>query len=233
MKALSTLKSAINHSSYVGIFALIILMPVIFPHSVSAAELQTSGQQALVFEVKTTNSNQNSNLNNNNSISLATVTQADPLVAKLQAYLIKKNSPLAESADKLVLYPSWQRALAISFVESNMCRFTPKVKTKQGWVESHNCSGIGGEKYRIYGSYEEWFSDMSNLLNKPNYINRPIEKFLGYYVQPGSPSWLHGVKDTEAELAEMETQSDSERQTLAQKHNANIIALATFPEFGN
>jgi hypothetical protein len=138
----------------------------------------------------------------------------DPLVQKLKQYLQDKNSPLADSADKIVTYDNWERALGISLVESNMCRFTPKYSSKGKIMESYNCSGIGGDNFKRYDSYMDWFSDMDSLLSQPNYANRPIEKFIGYYVQPGSRSWLYGVKKTEAELVEMENQAKQERLAL-------------------
>jgi hypothetical protein len=52
MKALLTLKSAIDQSSFVGIIALALLTPVLFPQLASAAALQTSEQSsAQVFEI--------------------------------------------------------------------------------------------------------------------------------------------------------------------------------------
>jgi hypothetical protein len=239
MKALSTLKSAIDQSSFAGIIALVLLTPVLFPQLASAAALQTSGQlSAQVFEIKVADSSLLDSTpkpnDNKNSISISDIASSDPLVISLNEYLYNQNSPLAGFADKIISYPHWQRALGISLVESHMCQFTPKVKTKKGWVESYNCSGIGGNNYRIYQDYLGWFADMNNLLDKPNYINRPIEKFIGYYVQPGSRNWLYGVKKVEAQLSNLEEQAQAQRQEMAQIHSGPITtALATFPENTN
>jgi len=246
MKALSTLRSAINQSSYIGIIALVMTIPLVYPAAiVKAAELQTAEQpKPPVFEINVSDLSlissapkQNTVTNNNqNSLTIDAITQSDPLVINLDAYLAAKGSPLAGSASQIVSYPYWQRALGISVVESNMCVHTPMVKTRQGWVQSYNCSGMetGSGSYQIFASYMDWFSALNTLLSQPNYANRPLEKFLGYYVVPGSPSWLHGVKKTEAELSALEQQATVQRQELAIKSAAPLspanTALATFPE---
>lgn len=229
MKALLTLKSAINQSSTFAVIALILVTPLVYPHLVLAAGDQTLGQSAQVFEIKITDPNL---INKNQSLTMDEVLNTDPLVVNLMSYLQSKGSPLAPYAAEIVKYPFWQRALGISVVESNMCVHTPKVKTEQGWVESHNCSGIGGANYRIYDSYMGWFEDMNNLLGQPNYVNRPIEKFINYYVQPGSASWLYGVKKTEADFSKLVQQSELQRQQTAQDatQTSTITALATFTQ---
>lgn len=240
MKALLTLKSAINQSSFFATIALTIIAPLAFPHLAAAAELQTSGQTLPVFEIKITDpsllqANNNPSNNNQNSLSIDTIKQADPLINSLNAYLADHQSPLAGSADQLVTFNNWPRAIGISLVESHMCEFTPKVKTSHGWVESYNCSGMetGSGGYQIFDSYVSWFAAMNNLLNQPNYANRPIEKFIGYYVQPGSVSWLWGVKNTEKELNALADQAATQRQQIAQDSANNFTvttALTTFAD---
>lgn len=227
MKALSTLKSAINQSSILGIIALIVLVPVIYPHYALAADIQTSGQSAIVFKIKDLKV-----LEPQNQILLSynDLLQSDPLVIKLKAYLEAKNSPLKDSAGFIITQPKWERAIAISFVESNMCRFTPKHYNKGKYYESYNCSGIGGDNYRKYTSYEDWFVDMNNLLMKPNYVNRPIEKFLNYYVVPGSPNWLKGVKKVEADITKMKEEAEEERLALNRHFEvAMLTGTVNFP----
>lgn len=231
MKALYTLKSVVNQSSMVGIMALATLTPVVLPHVALAAEQQSSSQSAKVFEINIADPKLSKQVSNpsQNSLNIADIQNTDPLVINLTSYLQSKGSPLAPNAAEIVKFPFWQRALGISLVESHMCAYTPKVKTKQGWIESYNCSGIGGNNYRIYTSYMDWFADMNSLLSQPNYVNRPIEKFIGYYVVPGGYNWLYGVKKTESELAILEQQSLAQRQDLAQKSVNTVTALATFP----
>jgi len=225
MKALSILKSAINQSSTFAVIALVLVTPLVYPHLVLAAGDQILGQSAQVFEIKITDPNLITK-----TLTMDEIQNTDPLVVNLMSYLQSKGSPLAPNAAEIVKYPFWQRALGISVVESNMCIHTPKVKTNSGWVESHNCSGIGGANYRIYDSYMGWFEDMNNLLGQPNYINRPIEKFINYYVQPGSASWLYGVKKTEADFAKLIQKSDTQRRETAEDavQDPTITALATF-----
>jgi hypothetical protein len=233
MKALLSLKSALTQSSFLGILALVTLLPIVAPHIVLGAQ-QTTGQSAKVFEINIDGSNLASQVSNSNqnSLTIDQIQNADPLVVNLMSYLQSKGSPLAPNAVDIIKFPFWQRALGISLVESSMCIHTPKVKTTQGWIESYNCSGIGGNNYRIYTSYMDWFTDMNHLLGQPNYVNRPIEKFINYYVQPGSQSWLFGVKKTESDLVTLVIKSDTQRQQLAQVAipTNTETALATFPE---
>src|SRR5476649_1910386 len=118
MKALLTLKSAIDQSSFVGIIALVLLTPVLFPQLASAAQLQTSEQpSAQVFEIKVTDSglldsapNQN---NSQNSITVNDIQQLDPLTVNLQAYLQDNNSPLQGYVPQLLEHENWPTIVAI------------------------------------------------------------------------------------------------------------------------
>ena len=214
-------------SSVVAMATIVSLAFIIFPEASLAADISSPvSQNHLVFEIKNSEPTDAptelaTNQTAQNSIQMNEIVQNDPLVINLKNYL--GDSPLADMSDKLVLYPHWQRALAISFVESQFCRHTPKTITRHGVVESYNCSGIGGDRYKEYGSYEQWFADMNNLLDQPNYINRPIEKFLHYYVVPGSNNWLYGVKKTEADLTALEELSKEQRIALA---NSQAVATA-------
>lgn len=78
-------------------------------------------------------------------------------VDTLRAYLIQKNSPLADYAEILLMQPNWKHILSISHAESNMCR------RQLG----NNCWGIGGAKYhRFYKSFAEGIVDANNLIGK-------------------------------------------------------------------
>lgn len=239
MKALTILKSAINQSSIIGTSALIMLTPVIFPHLALAAQQPLGQPTAQVFEINVPDSVElNPSLKPNttqNSITLDTIVSSDPLVTNLDAYLASKHSPLVGSAAQLVTFSHWQRAIGISLVESNFCQYTPKVKTKNGWVESYNCSGMekGNGSYQIFDSYLGWFDGINKLLDQPNYINRPLEKFIGYYVQPGSLAWLHGVQKTESDLKDMVAQADTQRQELAQAQLSKVAEANTLVTFAN
>lgn len=199
MKALSTLKSAIDQSSFVGIIALVLLTPVFFPQLALAAELQTLGQQALVFKI-------NAPLQNQNSIVLQQIVQADPLATNLKAYLENNHSPLADYTTELLSKSNWQKIVAISFVESNMCVHH----------YYYNCSGIGGQEYlRKYKNFGEWIDDMSTLLDT-RYNGWSLDKMNGVYVQPKSYNWGLGSKKVLADLAVLEQTSEAQRTVIAQ-----------------
>ena len=212
MKALFNRQSAENQGSIIAIIALVLFTPFLFPQLVRAEATQTDDQTALVFNIKDPKVIEPQTQTNH--LSFDQIVKDDPLVKNLQAYLETKGSPLAPSAQYIVTQKHWELALAISFVESEMCQHTPKYVSKGKVYESYNCSGIGGDNYKRYSSYEDWFSDMNNLLDQPNYVNRPIEKFIGYYVVPGSSHWLNGVRQVNSDLLTLEQQSQQERVAM-------------------
>lgn len=115
---------------------------------------------------------------------------------KLKSYLASKKSPFAEddaTIEAFATSKNMKLMVAISFVESTFgknCYY-------------FNCSGIGGSppNLRKYNSYAEWIADFDDLLER-RYKDLPPEKFIGLYVQPGSPNWLYGVKQVIAEFEE-------------------------------
>lgn len=115
---------------------------------------------------------------------------------KLKNYLEDKRSPFAAddaALDAFVASRNMRMMVAISFVESTFgqhCYY-------------YNCSGIGGTppSLRKYNSYAEWIQDFDSLLER-RYKDVPPEKFIGLYVQPGSPNWIYGVKKVLRELSE-------------------------------
>lgn len=117
---------------------------------------------------------------------------------KLKNYLASKNSPFAEDDAAIHAFATsknMKMMLAISFVESTFgknCYY-------------HNCSGIGGTPPNLkkYDSYEAWIKDFDKLL-EDRYKDVPPEKFVGIYVQPGSPNWIYGVNQVLSELKEQE-----------------------------
>jgi hypothetical protein len=213
MKALSTLKSAINLSSFFGIIALVMLVPVIFPHFALAAELQTSSQ-ALVFDIKDF-----SKIETKNLLTLEDISAEDPLVKNLKTYLQKYGSPLDVYAADIIQQPRWDDALAISFVESNMGKY----------CFDNNCSGIGVKpghpSWRKYKSKLDWFKDLSVLLQKPIYSEKytTFRKMKGVYVQPGSENWVRGAEKIKSELTAIQEKSEQERLALMDHYQ---LALA-------
>jgi hypothetical protein len=115
---------------------------------------------------------------------------------KLKKYLAGKNSPFADdetALDAFVNSKNMKLMVAISFVESTFGKH----------CYYYNCSGIGGTppNLRKYDSYAEWIRDFDTLLEN-RYKDLPPEKFIGLYVQPGSPNWLYGVKQVLREFEE-------------------------------
>ncbi len=227
MKALSTLKSALDQSSAIGIVALVSLLPVILPDIALAAELQTFGQSAQVFEIKIADSKLVSPTPtpNNNSLSIQDIAENDPLVVLLKDYLADNDSPLGEYAADIIQQPQWQRALAISYVESHMGKY----------CFNNNCSGIGVKpghpSWRKYGTKLDWFIDLNNLLEKPIYKDKynSCKKMRGVYVQPGSDNWVNGCQTKYNQLMVLTEQAEAQRQALAQ----GLAALSTFPASTN
>lgn len=221
MKALLALKSAVNQSTVIGFITLVTLVPVIYPEtSLAANSLQIQGEKSLVFQIKHPNIiQQNQNLP---ALSYTALAGQDPLVIKLQNYLQEHNSPLAEYSSEIVRQPNWEKALAVSYVESNMGIH----------CYDNNCSGIGVKpghpSWRKYPTKLDWFKDLSLLLEKPLYKDRfnTFEKMRGVYVQPGSANWVYGAKKIYAELMILE--KDAEEQKIASSQNS--VQQSTFPE---
>lgn len=115
---------------------------------------------------------------------------------KIKEYLETKKSPFAKDDGAITAFATsknMKMMIAISFVESTFgknCYY-------------NNCSGIGGTppNLRKYDSYAEWIQDFDKLL-EDRYKNVPPEKFVGIYVQPGSPNWIYGVNQVLGEFEE-------------------------------
>jgi hypothetical protein len=115
----------------------------------------------------------------------------------IAAYLKSKKSPLADdegALEALANSRNMKMIIAISFVESNFGKH----------CYYYNCSGIGGSppNLRKYANYAAWIQDFDNLL-ETRYKDLPVEKYLGLYVQPGSPNWLYGVKKVLGDFQEL------------------------------
>lgn len=223
MKALFTLKSAINQSTMVAFAALVSLSAVIYPELALGASLQTQGQDQLtVFEIKDPSVITNKNLQTTtNSLTYDQIVASDPYAVRLKAYLEKHNSPLAEYADQMVTLPDWQKALAISWVESNFGIH----------CADNNCSGIGvapgHPSWRRYPNKLEWFKDMTALLQKPIYKEKytTFRQMKGIYVYPGSEAWVNGAQKKYNEL--MALTADAENEKLATAHSHTVYAATT------
>ncbi len=218
MKAPIPLSSAVEKAMIIIVFLPVITM--VYPKITAAAHTaQNQGEKALVFQV---NSKQKSNLNFNSQTSLsyqALVDYQDAqeakknqiLVDEVRKYLEAKGSPLAQYSEEIVKQPQWQRALAISYVESNF--------GKQ--CADNNCSGIGVSpkhpSWRRYPTKLDWFKDMSRLLEKPIYKERytNCKAMMGVYVVPGSPRWLNGCNKVSNELLAITEQAQNSQVEIA------------------
>ena len=209
------------------------LIPVLRPDLASAAVLQTSEQTtAQIFEIKVSdpklldpNSTSNNNQNSQQTLDMQTVTNNDPLVIDLKQYLADNDSPLGEYADQIVLQPQWQRALAVSYVESHMGRD----------CFDNNCSGIGGAPgtptWRKYPTKLDWFKDLCQLLEKPVYKDRltTFKQMKGVYVQPGSVAWVYGAQTKYNELITLTAVANAERQNRPGSNPASGPKLSPEP----
>ena len=221
MKAPSSLSSAIEKAILVAAFLPLVFL--VYPESVAASyNAQNSDEKALVFEV---NSKQKPDLVGPQEISTVSyeeIAANDPLVTKVQAYLEAHNSPLAPYAAEIVQQPQWQRALAISYVESSFAIH----------CANNNCSGIGGsphsKSWRKYPSKLDWFKDMTALLETPRYKEQWIscQTMNGHY-NAGSQNWLRGCMQKSNELLSLTAQADQERIAMAQERTAQPILAAT------
>ena len=213
MKAPFTLSSAIEKA--ILVVAFLPLVSVVYPETVAVAHAaQNPEQNALVFEVNSKAKTET--LLNQNQLTYDELLQNQPckneiLVNKVRAYLETKRSPLAPFADKIVCEPQWQRALAISFVESNFCRV----------AANNNCGSIGvkpGHKlWRKYANAFEGWKDMTLLLERPIYKQKytTCKSMMGVYVVPGSPRWLNGCNKVSNELLAITAAAEQEKLALA------------------
>lgn len=207
------LKTAIKNSFYVLAFLPVVTLA--YPAVIAqAAGLQSEGQTSdLVFEISP---NQNKDTQVTNEI-----LEIDPLVINLKTYLEKHNSPLAQYAEEIVKQPQWQRALAISWGESNFGRK----------CANNNCSGIGGapgrKTWRVYPNKLEWFKDMSKLLEKPIYKERFINcKTMNGVYNAGSNNWLRACEKKSNELISLTNQSYQQRMAFLDAPKNTELALA-------
>lgn len=193
---------------------------MVYPEFAFAANpAQNSSKKALVFEI---NSKSTQKLLTYDELAdYHRKTDINTILApKVKAYLESKGSPLAVYADEIVKQPQWQRALAISYVESNFGKR----------CADNNCSGIGvapsHPSWRRYPTKLEWFKDMNAILEKPIYKERytNCNSMKGVYVVPGSARWVNGCNQVSNELLAITAQAHTERLAFM---NSPKVATAT------
>ena len=127
---------------------------------------------------------------------VALASEIDPLSTRKQnlyRYFTEiRPSPLANYVDILAEQPQWRKIIAISFVESTMC--------KRNYF--NNCWGI---TYRTglakYPSFAEAIIDANRVLAK-SYANSTYRQMNCVYVQPCNSRWVNGALQIETELDE-------------------------------
>ena len=219
MKAPIALNSVIEKVAVVLAFLPLVFM--IYPEfAVAAYVAQNQGTNALVFEIDS-NSTQKL-LSYDELAQYHSRTDMNALLApKVKAYLESKGSPLAVYADEIVKQPQWQRALAISYVESNYGKR----------CADNNCSGIGGapsmKSWRKYPTKLEWFKDLSSLLEKPTYKEKftSCNTMNGVY-NAGSSNWVNGCNKASNELLALTNQANNERLAFIANPNMSVATAS-------
>lgn len=222
MKAPLVLNSVIEKA--VVVFAFLPLVFMIYPESVAAAYVaQNHRNKALVFEIDSKSTQKL--LTYDEVVRFEASTNINVFLApKVKAYLESKGSPLAEYADEIVKQPQWQRALAISYVESNFGKR----------CADNNCSGIGvapsHPSWRRYATKLDWFKDMNRILEKPIYKERftNCNAMKGVYVVPGSARWVNGCNSVSNDLLAITEQAKTERIAfLSRPFSVPTVVTAT------
>ena len=225
MKAPFSLNSAIEKAALVMAFLPLIF--VVYPETVAAAyTAQTSSEKALVFEISSKQKSEIPTLQTASvtydEIVRAQLKKEDLLAPKVQAYLEAKGSPLAPYAAEIIQQPQWQRALAISYVESNFGKR----------CADNNCSGIGVHPkhpaWRKYPTKLHWFKDMSALLERPIYKEKytNCNAMRGVYVVPGSDRWVSGCNKVSNELLAITAEAETEYLAMTSPKTANIATAS-------
>ncbi len=217
MKAPQVLFSALEKA--VIIIAFLPVVSMIYPETAAAAynTAQRPNDKALVFLVNSKQKTETAEPQTFLKYDDLVQNQNRVLADKVKEYLHSKGSPLEIYAAEIIQQPQWQRALAISYVESNFGKF----------CHSNNCSGIGGgpssPTWRKYATKLDWFKDMTQLLEKPIYKERynTCAKMRGVYVVPGSQRWVDGCNKVSNELLAITAQAEAEKASAA---NAAVVA---------
>lgn len=208
MKAPLALSSAVEKAIILIVFLPVVTM--VYPETAAAAfAAQNDGKTALVFQVNSKAKTEIVELLQP-SLTYDELVHNQVLVPKVREYLESKGSPLAIYAEEIVKQPQWQRALAISYVESNFGKF----------CHSNNCSGIGVSpshpSWRRYETKLDWFRDMSALLEKPIYKEKytNCSSMKGVYVVPGSSRWVNGCNKASNDLLAITQEAETAKLAM-------------------
>ena len=221
MKAPLSLNSVIEKVAIVAAFLPLVFM--VYPEFAAAGfTAQNKASKALVFAIDS-KSTPKALLSYDELAQYHANTDIPTLLApKVKAYLEAKGSPLAQYADEIVKQPQWQRALAISYVESNFGKR----------CADNNCSGIGvspsHKSWRRYATKLDWFKDMSALLEKPIYKERYTNcaSMKGVYVVPGSARWVNGCTQVSNELLALTAEAENQRVAYIGQYKSSPFRIA-------
>lgn len=208
MKAPQALISAAEKA--IIIFAFLPVVAMVYPETAAAAynnAVQRPNDKALVFSVNSKSKTEIVETQTSLKYDDLVQNQRNVLSDKVKEYLESKGSPLSIYANEIIQQPQWQRALAISYVESNFGKR----------CADNNCSGIGVHpkhpSWRKYATKLDWFKDMTMLLEKPIYKERynTCAKMRGVYVVPGSDRWVDGCNKVSNDLLKITADAEAER----------------------
>jgi hypothetical protein len=122
---------------------------------------------------------------------------------KLEDYLRRKNSPLADYSSILLEQNNWKKIIALSNAESSLCRRYP--------VASANCWGVGGSNLWDMGNnLGEGVVGMNRFLNnypirsQVKYSQMSFENMNGLYKQPAADHWVRNNMVIYNELTALE-----------------------------
>ncbi len=165
-----------------------------FPHSTYAQTVQTS---PLVFEINDLSLFQNSETLQQNYLGQFLASDVppalpDPRVDLLQAYLLSKNSPMADEAEVLLEQYHYRLILGISFAESNFCKHQ---------IKPNNCWGIGGGKPETYPTLAHGIIRANNLIQKYQAQGMTTPKLMrSTWVGWHNDSWVRAVEQITKDL---------------------------------
>jgi hypothetical protein len=234
MKAPSALESAIEKAT--TIFALLIVaMTWIFPHATLASSQQTTGNTALVFEIKP-EQKEEALRPKQTLVTMEQIQNADPdfhMSNLLKQYLESKKSPMAACSDVLVHLKNYPKIISLSAAESGFAR----VQTP-GSFNAWGVMTTGGKLKKMGNNWCESVANMDIFLStyprksSVKYSDMSITDMCGLYKQPcpgkASHHWARNNNKILNDMANL--QSQAKNQALAYVNQittaSNEVALA-------
>jgi predicted NBD/HSP70 family sugar kinase len=235
MKATFTLGTAVEKAAQTLAFIPVIIW-VMYPNIAAAAQLstQTSGQNALVFEVKASNSSNTDQKTSKNQPSLAyeTIVANDidyqtkqVFKEQLRAYLQSKGSPFAACVDTLVELKNVEKILGLANAESGLGKRYPR-HTANAW-------GVGGSRLWDMGDNlcegaqsMQIFLDNYPRRSSVKYADMSIDRMNGLYKQPRRDHWARNVNYVMGPVTSMKAESSKIAAARIAANNEVHTAIA-------